>query len=378
MHVEDENSREAKSDTSGTSTADQKRSVVTGNLLFAMIEDTKYLPYDFEVQLRRAVLERKVDVASLRNKDGHSLLHSVLSQNRPQFVQPLFRTGCWKSLQNLAVDADAGGEHAGKTAADMAIDMKSRKLQKEMDTYAVWEKSLNLIHMDARVGDYAGVRRWLEYSSDLHAELDCMQCSTLYWACIGGNADIVKLLLGLGVDHRTLNSRKESLLHAACMMGHHQLIPILVSECEADFTLKDSAKKTPALRASENGDERCLAKLVECGMPRERLGSILAIAGHYGRAAFLQSVIEKYHVDPQSKDDAGKTALHRAAEQGRLEVLRYLFTKNINFEEVARCVCRLRRVAVRPKKSPEKSRNSAFDFLRLLKSLEVVLVLNKF
>jgi len=108
-----------------------------------------------------------------------------------------------------------------------------------------------------------------------------------------------------------------------------------MKECEPDFTLKDTAKKTPALRVSENGDERCLAKLVECGMPRQQLGSILAIAGHYGRVRFLQTVIEKYHVDPQSKDDAGKSALHRASEQGRLEVLRYLFTKNLNFEEVA-------------------------------------------
>jgi len=302
-----------------------------------MIEDTKYLPYDFELQLRRAVLEHKVDVASLCNKDGYSLLHFVLIQNRPQFVQPLFRTGCWKALQNVTVAVDKGSEHAGKIAADMVIDMRLRKLQKEMDTYTVWEKSLNLIHVDARVGNLAGVRRWLEYSSDLHAELDCMNCSTLYWACIGGNVDIVKLLLSLRVDYRMLNSRKESLLHAACMMGHHQLIELLVTECGADFTLKDSAKKTPALRASENGDERCLAKLLECGMPRERLGSILAIAGHYGRAAFLQSVVEKYNIDPQSKDDAGKSALHRAAEQGRLEVLRYLFTKNINFEEVALC-----------------------------------------
>ena len=107
-----------------------------------------------------------------------------------------------------------------------------------MDTYTVWEKSLNLVHMDARVGNAAGVRRWLEYSSDLHTELDCMSCSTLYWACIGGNVEIVKLLLSLGVDYRTVNSRKETLLHAACMMGHHHLIELLVTECQADFTLK--------------------------------------------------------------------------------------------------------------------------------------------
>jgi len=110
----------------------------------------------------------------------------------------------------------------------MMTEMRSRKLQKELDVYSVWEKSLNLIHIEARVGNLAGVRRWLEYSSDLHTELDCMNCSTLYWACIGGNADIVQLLLGLKVDYRTLSTRKESLLHAACMMGHHHLIEMLV------------------------------------------------------------------------------------------------------------------------------------------------------
>ena len=333
-----EDDKNVACETSSVPDAEQKRNIITGNLLFAMIEDTKYLPYDFEVQLRRAVLERKVDVSSLRNKEGCSLLHFVLLKNRPQFVQPLFRTGCWKALHNLTVDVEKGGEHAGKTADDIVTDMRSRKLQKELDTYTVWEKSLNLIHFEARIGNFVGVKRWLEYSSDLHTELDCMNCSTLYWACIGGNLDIVKLLLSLKVDHRQINTRKESLLHAACMMGHHQLIEILVKDCQADFTLKDTAKKTPALRASENGDEKCLAKLVECGMPKEQLGSILAIAGHYGRVAFLQSVIEKYHIDPQSKDDAGKSALHRASEQGRLEVLRYLFTKNLNFEEVMSCL----------------------------------------
>jgi len=100
---------------------EEKRSIITVNLLFAMIKDLKYLPYDFEVQLRRAVLQRGMDVASMRNETGCSLLHYVLLQNRAQFVQPLFRTGCWKALQHLTVDVDKGGDHAGKTADDICI-----------------------------------------------------------------------------------------------------------------------------------------------------------------------------------------------------------------------------------------------------------------
>ena len=108
----------------------------------------------------------------------------------------------------------------------------------------------------------------------------------------------------------------------------------VIRTLQVGFGLKDSAKKTPALRAAENGDKKCLDRLVECGMPRHQIGSSLAIAGHYGRVSFLRSVVDSYGIDPFSKDDAGKTALHRASEQGRLNVLEYLFTKNPDFEQV--------------------------------------------
>jgi ankyrin repeat protein len=248
-------------------------------------------------------------------------------------VLPLFRTGCWKSIRLLLVERGKGNEYEGRTAEDMVVILKFRKVQKEIDTYTVWEKSLNLIHVEARIGNFAGVKHWLEYSSDLHTELDSMQCSTLYWACIGGNLDIVKLLLLLKVDFTIVNTRKETLLHAACMMGHHQLIEILVKECQMDLNAKDAAKKTPLLRVSENGDEKCLAKLLDCGMRTEQLGPMLAIAGHYGRIGLIRLVVEKYGVSPQSKDEAGKSAVLRSAEQGRIDVLKYLFTKAVDFEE---------------------------------------------
>ena len=310
-----------------------KRFQVIQHFLFTMIEDKKYFPFEFEKALRKAVLIDKINVETLRNKEGCSLLHVAVLNNRPQFLLPIFRIGCWKNIRNLQIEYGRGNDHEGKTVEDVAISLKLRKVQKEIDTYTVWEKSLNIIHISARIGDYTEVRRLLNYSQDLHTELDSMECSSLYWACVGGNIDVVKLLLSLKVDYKRVNCRKETLLHVTCMLGHYQLIELLVRECQLDLAVKDIAKKSALLRVSENGDDKCLSKLMDCGMRKELLGPMLAIAGHYGRLNFIKTVVEKYGINPQSKDDAGKSVYLRAAEQGRVDVLAFMFTRELDFYE---------------------------------------------
>jgi len=303
------------------------------NILFAMIEGKNQLPYDYEQHLRKLVLVQKVDMAQVRNPDGLSLLHAAAVNNKPLFIIPLFRSGCFKCLRPLKVKEGKGYLYEGKTADEICTTLKLRKVQKEIDTFTVWEKSMNLIHIAARSGSIHEVKRMMEFSQDLHAELDDMECSTLYWAVIGGNVEVFQLLLAMKVDHLILNCRKETLLHACCMLGHSHLIESLVC-LEIDLTAKDCAKKTALLRVSENGDKKTLAKLMETGMRKELLGPMLAIAGHYGRIGFIKYVVEKYEINPQSKDEAGKSAFLRAGEQGQLDVLKYMFTKSLNFEEI--------------------------------------------
>lgn len=295
-----------------------------------MIEDKKYFPYDFEVQLRSLVFEQKQEVAKLRNEDGLSLLHAIAVNVRPHFLLPLFRTGCWCELRTLCVDK---GPYEGKNAEDICTDTKSRKLQKEMDTYTKWEKSLNQIHISARKGDFTEFKKTMKCSADLHYEVDEMGCTSLYWAVVGGNVDILKMLLSKKVDHTKVNSRKETLLHVACMMGHQHLLVTLVKDLQMDLTVKDSAKKSALLRVAENGDEKSLSKLMKCGLKKEKFGQMLAIAGHYGRLGFIKKLVDQFDTDPCSKDEAGKTAFMRACEQSRVEVAKYLLSKGVDIAE---------------------------------------------
>lgn len=311
----------------------EERISIFKNVLFTMITDKKYYPYDFELQLRKLAFNLKFDVSQLQNENGESLLHAIVICNRQSFCLPLFRLGCWKDIYPKRVEMGRGSAYEDKTADEICAVLKYPKMRKELDSFVVWEKSLNLILTAARIGNFEEVKRMLDYSSDLHLEQDSMGCTSLYWGVVGGNERVVDLLLSLNVDHNIVNSRKESLLHIACVMGHDHLIRKLVLHLKMDYNIKDGAKKSALQRVAENGDEKCLAQFFECGLGVDKLKSVLAVAGHFGRLNFIRTAVEKYHVDPQSKDEAGKSAFLRAAEQGKVEVLKYVMSKKFDFTE---------------------------------------------
>lgn len=306
--------------------------------MFQMVDDKASLPNDFELLLRKAALEHKIDVAGLRDSEGCTLLHRAVIGNRPAFVLPFLRVGCWDSTCKLRVETGKNHEHETRDAAEIAVKLKLKKVLKELDMCATWEKSLNVIHKSARAGNLSEVKKWLEYSSDLHMELDSMGCSTLYWACIGGNLDVVKLLIKRKVDPTQVNARKETLLHAACMMGHSHLIMTLRKECKLSATdAKDVMNRTPLRIVMENGDEKSLAELTACGLDAAAIGPLLSVCGHSGRLNLLRAIVENRGVDPQFKDEAGRSAFLRAAEQGRMDVLNYYFSRNdVNLMETDR------------------------------------------
>jgi len=303
------------------------------NRLFALLKN-KTLVFEFEQQLRRGALDYGIDVAQLRNKYGCTLLHCAVIEDRIDIIYCIFRVGCWNTIRSLTVKTGKHCEFEGKTADEIASAMRLDRLNKELDKLTEWEKSLNMIHVSARIGCLKDVKQWLEYSSDLHTQLDLMQRSTLYWACIGGNLDIVEILLNLKVDFAQVDSKKKTLLHAACGMGHSHLFETLMTRCNQDPTSEDIYKWTPLHFVSFKGDVKSLEELLKYGMKKEMIGSVLAKAGEFGHLNFLRTAIEKYDIEPQSKDKFGKSALICASQKGNLEVLRYLFTKNLNFGEI--------------------------------------------
>jgi ankyrin repeat protein len=227
-----------------------------------MVKDENCSTFDCERLLRWAVFEQGLDVASTRNEEGCTLLHWAVINNCSLFIQSLFRVGCWDNIHPLKVDAGKNCKYETKTAEEIAKELELEAVQKELDNCTQWEKSLNAIHKSARAGNVGDVEKLLASSSNLHTELDCKQCSSLYWACIGGNLEIVKLLLSAKVDHTQVNIWKENLLHAACKMGHSHLIEILVKECNQDPVAESTKETTPIYFVSSNGDEKSLEILM--------------------------------------------------------------------------------------------------------------------
>jgi ankyrin repeat protein len=109
-----------------------------------------------------------------------------------------------------------------------------------------WEQSLNHCHLMARCGNLDGLLKLMRnLRSEVQLpfpvavpiemfEFDAMGCSALYWACVSGNLELVKLLLNVGLSPYYVTGRNANLLHVACEMGHSHIVAFAVRQLQVN------------------------------------------------------------------------------------------------------------------------------------------------
>ena len=70
--------------------------------------------------------------------------------------------------------------------------------------------------------------------------------NVLYWAVVNGSLEMFEILRKrAGVDPSMRTRKGENLVHIAASLGQHELISVLVKECDIDPWHEDNNKKTP-------------------------------------------------------------------------------------------------------------------------------------
>jgi ankyrin repeat protein len=188
----------------------------------------------------------------------------------------------------------------------------------------------------------------------------------LHVAAKGGRLEIVKFLIGKGFDINATNPEKWTALHLASKHCHLETVKCLV-EHNADINCKDRAERTPLYLSAgeghldivqfliENGADYTYATVIGCSTPLlaatygghsevakyllsfvikkqcwisdEKLKTFMYGAGK-GFLEIVQTLMEQ-GVDINS-DWQNSTALHESAENGHLEVVRFVVEKGAN------------------------------------------------
>ncbi len=225
--------------------------------------------------------------ADIKIKDygGRTPLCNAAAGGHAEIVELLFAKG-----------ADvAARDHRGKIALNEAVMAGSKEIARLL-IKAGSEICFPALHMAAFMDDSAKVKELLGQGADIEST-DKDGYTPLYFAALGGNAEIVEHLLDKGADFAACKDKwHRPLLHDLAWRGDREMIELLLSKgAEVDMAMLNSS------------GERRATPLVFAFNHRDVIALLLA------RGAYVDSL-----------DACGRTPLSRAALQGRVDIAELL------------------------------------------------------
>jgi glutaminase len=136
------------------------------------------------------------------------------------------------------------------------------------------------------------------------------------------------------VDLSVKDELKRTPLHVAASAGHYSLVKMLLED-KADVAAVDAMNNTPLNDAVRHRQDD-VADLIRKSHPSQKykvagaaMGVEMCVAAFAGDVEQIQRLIRN-GVDPDAADYDGRTALHLATCEGRVEVVTYLLSAKCN------------------------------------------------
>jgi len=191
------------------------------------------------------------------------------------------------------------------------------------------QTSLSGLHLACRDGDLEGVQARITDESNLELTAGESQGTPLHFACVGGNPDIVRLLLKYKANVHSRDFFHWVPLHASSRYGHEDVVSELL-KANAELDSKDHWEWTPLHHAAREGHTPVISLLLNAGADPEartsELWTPLHLAARYGHLDACRCLVSK-GAQIESVNNGTRTALNLACFGGHPEVTRYLLSR---------------------------------------------------
>ena len=161
---------------------------------------------------------------------------------------------------------------------------------------------------------------------------DAIQFTPLHFAAADGRLEVVKYLVGNGADFNVKNVIGSTPLHFAAKFNKLEVVKYLIEEKGADINVRDYYKKVPLHLAAENSCLEVVKYLVE------EKGADVNVGDYYKKVPLHLAAentcqeVKKYSVKEKDVNFNGITILHNAADDGDLEMVKYLIEKGARID----------------------------------------------
>jgi ankyrin repeat protein len=181
--------------------------------------------------------------------------------------------------------------------------------------------------------DAAAVQQSIQNGAKVNYCVDeCFYTTPMLEACRRGFDEIVRILLDAGADAWWQDHRGGwSAIAEACKEGHLSTVQLLLNHdkdlLEIACKYGDTIRNTPLLVAIQSGQSEIVRFLLDRGANVRRTGrdgftALMTVCS--GQDLEIMRLVAAADVDVEARDDFQRTALHHAANHGRIEFMREL------------------------------------------------------
>ena len=162
--------------------------------------------------------------------------------------------------------------------------------------------------------------------------------SAIHIAALVGNTEMVKFLVGLGVDPNTTNNKKDTPVLWAARGNHLETLRQLI-EFGADLNLENDKGSTPLYWAVRYGFVDLLPVIINEGKAnvhqRRKLGLVspIVLSSAMGYTDIV-NVLLLYGADVNTRITGGQQALHYAAAHGHSDIIDILVENKANVDDM--------------------------------------------
>lgn len=176
---------------------------------------------------------------------------------------------------------------------------------------------------------FAGlVKYWMKHEPEYFKKFSTTPLLEMVY---GGGVEGVQYILDQGVDVNLTDDLGESPIHLAARKGYVNIMRLLI-QAGANLDARDAENETPLDYAIHNKQKEIVIYLIRNKAKfSQGLGEMVMVGGGEGVQYALDQGVNLYQTDAQ-----GKTPLHKAAQQGDVEVAKLLLQvgANINARDI--------------------------------------------